>query len=70
MKSVSDDVIQKRMARIGDGDVSYSRQTLESIAKAEIVQESIEGENLIWGWDDSDMTKEHKEMANIINKTD
>lgn len=58
------------MARIGDGNTNYSRQTLKGLAQAEIVQESIEGENLVWGWDDPDISTEHRSMANIINKSE
>lgn len=58
------------MTRIGDGNTKYSRANLADLAISEIVQESIEGENLVWGWDDADMTPDHKKMANIINKTE
>lgn len=70
LKSVSDEVVQKRMARIGDGTHKYSKATPSDFNNGDIVQESIEGENLVWGWDDADMKADDKNSATIINKTE
>lgn len=58
------------MARIGDGNTKYSNVQLENFTLADVVQESIEGENLVWGWDDADMDQDIKSSATIINKTE
>lgn len=70
LKSVSDEVVAKRMARIGDGNTKYSKVNLENLTRTDDVQESIEGENLVWGWDDADMDQDIKSSATIINKTE
>lgn len=66
---MSDEVVQKRMARIGDGSSKYSKIKPENLTLEDVVQESIEGENLVWGWDDADMDQDIKSSATIINKT-
>lgn len=69
LKSVSDDVIQKRMARCGDGDTQYSRANPEDLARVLGGKElSDETEPLIWGWDDADFKDDEKSNATILNK--
>lgn len=58
------------MARIGDGSTKHSKVKPENLTLADVVQESIEGENLVWGWDDADMDQDIKSSATIINKTE
>jgi len=65
LKTVSDDVIQKRAGRTGDGSNKYSNIKLDEFDST--VHQSHEDENLIWGWDDADMTDDAKKCARIIN---
>lgn len=58
------------MARIGDGNTKYSKVNPENLTLTDAVHESIEGENLVWGWDDADMDQDIKSSATIINKTE
>lgn len=67
---MSDEVVAKRMARIGDGTTKYSKVNPENLTLIDAVQESVEGENLVWGWDDADMDQDIKSAATIINKTE
>lgn len=60
---MSDDVIQKRMARCGDGDTSYSRANPDELAKLFSNKgDSHESEPLIWGWDDADFKDDDKKL--------
>jgi len=54
LKTVSQDMIKKRVQRTGDGTHIFSHE------------HSHKGE--VWGWGDKDMPKEDKEDATIINK--
>ena len=65
LKTVSDEMIQKRANRTGDGTNDYSNIKLDQFTEEE--HHSHEGENLIWGWDDADMTETDKKLAKIIN---
>lgn len=65
LKTVSHDVVQKRANRTGDGSNKHSNIQLEEFNP--LSHESHEDENLIWGWDDADMTDDAKKCAKIIN---
>lgn len=68
LKSVSDDVIQKRMARSGDGNTKYSRADPHNLVSSEEEHHDTAHENLIWGWDDADFKDDEKQCATILNK--
>ncbi|XP_055381401.1 acyl-CoA Delta-9 desaturase-like [Condylostylus longicornis] len=66
LKTVSDDMIRKRILRTGDGSHKVSGQQKkidELIRQLDHEKE----ENLVWGWDDKDMTEEDRKEATIIN---
>lgn len=73
LKSVSTDVVQKRMARSGDGDVSYSNVDAETLKRLNIDRDAAahdhQHENLIWGWDDADFKDDDKSCATILHKS-
>jgi stearoyl-CoA desaturase (delta-9 desaturase) len=54
LKTVSTDMIKKRVQRTGDGTHPFSKE------------HSHKGE--VWGWGDKDMPREDREDATIINK--
>jgi stearoyl-CoA desaturase (Delta-9 desaturase) len=73
MKTVSDEMILKRIQRTGDGTHS-SQQTKDSNGSVKFTtaafrkmlnDEHHEGE-MVWGWDDKDMKNEDKVDAKII----
>lgn len=69
LKSVSDEIIQKRMARSGDGATKYSRANPDDLAKLiNGNEQSHDSEPLIWGWDDADFRDDEKSCATILNK--
>ncbi len=66
LKSVSQDMIKKRVLRTGDGTHPYSQSDVENnnFVPAE---KSVESEH-IWGWDDRDITKNDINLTIIRNK--
>lgn len=74
LKTVSDDMIRKRVLRTGDGSHIYSSNDLNNngMPSEELVLQLNHDneENLVWGWDDADMRKDDREGANIIKKQD
>lgn len=69
LKTVSQETIQKRMARSGDFDVKYSDAKIENLMRlSEAKHESSEPTELIWGWDDADFDDSEKKTATILNK--
>lgn len=70
LKSVSDDLVRKRMTRTGDGNLEYSRMSKEEIINTVVEYEHQTNENLVWGWDDADMKDDDKKLVNIINKVE
>ncbi|XP_050673955.1 acyl-CoA Delta-9 desaturase-like [Leptidea sinapis] len=63
LKTVSMDMIRKRVLRTGDGSHPMGK------AKAGL-EEHEHPENPVWGWDDTDMPEEDKKMAEIAHKLD
>lgn len=57
-------MVRKRILRTGDGSHKFS---LTENIKTQLPDHS-EDENLVWGWDDKDMTELDKKEANIYNK--
>ena len=72
LKTVSPDLVQKRVKRTGDGsehvdgwmswvyDLKMARCNEQKFSTAE--------RQHIWGWDDSDMLQEDRAVAVIMNK--
>lgn len=54
-----------RAERTGDGSNYYSNIRLDEFDPN--AHHSHDDENLIWGWDDADMTEDAKQCARIIN---
>ncbi|XP_041987634.1 acyl-CoA Delta-9 desaturase-like isoform X1 [Aricia agestis] len=59
LKTVPSHLIEARVSRTGDGTHPSEMKKLEH-------QEDHHHLNPIWGWDDKDMTEEHKKLAKII----
>lgn len=75
LKTVSEEMIAKRAARTGDGSNHYSkcivvggRETQNSNTNHGLAHHHYHDEQMIWGWDDEDMTLQDKQDALIINK--
>lgn len=73
---VSDDLIQKRILRTGDGSHKYSKlKTKEEKMMAYVMDRTVDAngnhihheEDNVWGWDDA--TEEDKKYAKILQKT-
>lgn len=64
LKTVSEEMVRKRILRTGDGSHKFS---LTENIKTQLPDHS-EDDNLVWGWDDKDMTELDKKEANIYNK--
>ncbi|XP_030034935.1 stearoyl-CoA desaturase 5 isoform X2 [Manduca sexta] len=62
LKTVSADMIRKRIARTGDGSHPWSKQALETD------EDHHHPENPVWGWDDKDMTDDDKKFAQIVHQ--
>ncbi|XP_055526041.1 acyl-CoA Delta-9 desaturase [Wyeomyia smithii] len=70
LKSVSDEMIKKRVLRTGDGTHPYSQERLQEQMVDYVNNLDHESENVIWGWDDADMDEEDKKDATVSNKMD
>jgi stearoyl-CoA desaturase (Delta-9 desaturase) len=57
MKTVSSEMVKKRVLRTGDGTHPYSQESKIATALQDHHHDS---ENAIWGWDDNDMTEEER----------
>lgn len=74
MKTVSKDMLLKRIRRTGDGSHPWSsadenNNNEESSYDAMVTQLDHEKEKvLVWGWDDADVTVEDREDAEIIER--
>lgn len=64
LKTVSEDMVRKRILRTGDGTHKFS---LTENIKTQLPDHSLD-ENLVWGWDDKDMSEVDKNEAKIYNK--
>lgn len=71
MKTVSDEMIRKRVLRTGDGSNRYAEaNTAQEKLYAYVNDPNNNEEGMIWGWDDKDMNVEDKCDAKILNKID
>ncbi|CAK1540458.1 unnamed protein product [Leptosia nina] len=63
LKTVSAEMIRKRVRRTGDGSHPYGHQSKD-------VHDHNHPENPVWGWDDTDMPDEDRKCAEIAHKLD
>ncbi|XP_055633547.1 acyl-CoA Delta-9 desaturase isoform X2 [Toxorhynchites rutilus septentrionalis] len=70
LKSVSDEMIKKRVLRTGDGTHQYSESQLREKMVEYVNQMDHENESALWGWDDADMNEEDRMDATVSNKID
>ncbi|KAJ8721555.1 hypothetical protein PYW07_002330 [Mythimna separata] len=61
LKTVSADMIRQRVNRTGDGSHAWSKESLEE-------GEHYHPEKPVWGWEDTDMTEEEKQFAEIVHR--
>lgn len=61
LKTVSAEMIRKRVNRTGDGSHPWSKRELEC------EEDHHHPENPVWGWDDNDMTEEERQLAEIAH---
>ncbi|KAJ0175634.1 hypothetical protein K1T71_008793 [Dendrolimus kikuchii] len=62
LKTVSKEMIQQRASRTGDGSHPWVQQT------EDCSDEHHHPENPVWGWDDTDMPEEDKQLAKIVHR--
>lgn len=67
LKTVSEEMIRRRAARTGDGTNDYSNCIKPGHIRKEDLNAHVH-EDLVWGWDDKDMSDRDKCEALIINK--
>lgn len=69
LKTVSKEVIEKRVARTGSKRTNEILDDNNNVAEKVCSREALtETEPLIWGWDDHDMNREEKSEALILQK--
>jgi stearoyl-CoA desaturase (Delta-9 desaturase) len=59
LKTVSDELIRKRIFRTG----------ASNLVDKKFAEEDAENLPLVWGWDDKDMQEEDKKLALVFNKS-
>lgn len=79
MKTVSDELIRQRCLRTGDGHHKFSKMIDDNNNNAPLSEEDREvmlgaldphkEENMVWGWDDKDMTEHDRKLATIFKKS-
>lgn len=78
LKTVSDELIRQRCLRTGDGGHRFSKMSDEnnnaplSNKDREVLLGALDPhkeENMVWGWDDKDMTDHDRELATIFKKS-
>lgn len=72
LKTVSDEMIRKRVLRTGDGShLEYGKsQELQERYVAQLSEQEQHGEEMVWGWDDTDMSAEDRMDAKILLKAE
>ncbi|GAB0087430.1 Acyl-CoA desaturase [Sergentomyia squamirostris] len=72
LKTVSEDMIRKRLLRTGDGSHEVSRTKRDEELRNLLMSDHhhYSDQNMVWGWDDNDMNEEDKKFAKIYNKED
>lgn len=68
LKTVSPELIQKRVLRTGDGSHTSAIELLDAqIMDSKVIERDLDH---FWGWNDELLTEEDKRDITIINKTD
>lgn len=62
MKTVSAEMIRKRVGRTGDGSHPWAQKSKQHL------EDHTHPENPVWGWDDQDMPEEDKQLAEIVHR--
>lgn len=77
MKTVSEEMLLKRIQRTGDGshpsctDMNNNVSTGQGITPEMLAKLDHENEEtMIWGWEDKDVSEEDRKCAKIIEKKD
>jgi stearoyl-CoA desaturase (delta-9 desaturase) len=66
MKTISPEIVRKRVLRTGDGSHHYSvEHTHQQLSK----DQETEHEEHVWGWQDDQMTEEEKSDVTIVNQS-
>lgn len=62
LKTVSAEMIRKRIDRTGDGTHPWAHKSKQDL------EDHDHPENPVWGWDDQDMPEEDKKLAEIVHR--
>lgn len=62
LKTVSKEMIMKRISRTGDGSHPWAHESYDTN------EGHCHPENPVWGWDDTDMPEEERQLAEIVHK--
>lgn len=69
LKTASDELIQKRMARTGDFNLEYSKAKADDLKKfSDDKVEEADDHKVVWGWNDPD-NESMKKGATILHKS-
>lgn len=61
LKTVSNEMVNRRILRTGDG-------THKILELSRNLYEKVEDNNDVWGWDDKSMSDEQRKFVKILNK--
>jgi len=67
LKTVSTETIKRRILRTGDGSHDVSKENFQDSFKNFIDNFEHKEEEMVWGWDDKDLTQQDRKDAKIIN---
>lgn len=69
LKTVSEEMIRKRVQRTGDGShLEYGKLQERFVAQLSEQEQNVE--EMVWGWDDTDMSAEDRMDAKILLKAE
>uniref|UniRef100_U5EY18 Putative fatty acid desaturase n=1 Tax=Corethrella appendiculata TaxID=1370023 RepID=U5EY18_9DIPT len=68
LKTVSEEIIQKRVLRTGDGSHPCTTENDVQQKLLDYINSAAENDEHLWGWDDKDMTEADKLDAQILNQ--
>lgn len=69
LKTVSNETIQKRMARSGDMNLKYSNATIDDLMRLQETKHDEPNESKgVWGWNDPDLDEKLKKTVTILHK--
>lgn len=74
MKTVSEEMVRKRVLRTGDGSHRYNKELTKMELQEKLIEyvNKIHDEHIdpIWGWDDKDMDPDDKKLVKVYNRKD